>query len=382
MAPHGWRKSPSVGAWLEAQGELFDFFQAVALLENDAPRAAGAGTGPSPHREAVRLRSSVAMSFPTSDVERVRRPPGHRAEVTARFMGLAGALGPLPAPFAELVARRAAHRDLALSDFLDIFHHRLLSIFYRSRKQHRVGLGVRSPTDDSTARHLFALIGLGTPGLHGRLGVPDRALLHHAGALARPVRTMAGLEVLLRHHFGVGVEGKPLTGRLCPIEKDDRTAIGRTGRRRGLGRDAVVGERVWIQDAAFELTVGPLSSDDVARFLPGGDALRPLCALVDIYAGDVASYTLCLLADPSAVKQARLGRRHGSRLGYTAWLGARKPTVTAGAQRRVHLSLSTLARHRGPDPEPDSEPDSEPVIELELNDLEIEPDTVDTRAQT
>lgn len=367
MAPHGWRKSPSVGAWLEERGEEFDFFQAVALLENEhlgehagarvpsgegdgdastrRRKAAGIGTGPAPHREAVKLRSSIAMSFPTSDIERVRKA-GDRTEMTVRLMGLAGALGPLPPPYAELVARRAVHHDFALRDFLDIFNHRLLSLFYLVRKRHRIGLGVRSPIEDDSARYLFALIGLGTPGLRDRLGVPDRALLHYAGTLSRPVRTMAGLEVMLRRHFGVAVSGTPLTGQLCWIERDDRTAIGRTGRRRSLGRDVSIGDRVWIQDAAFELSVGPLASDQVDRFLPGGDALGPLCALVDMYAGDVASYSLRLLADPSAVHQARLGRRHGARLGYTAWLGKRR--AAAGAQREIRLSSSTLARYRGP----------------------------------
>lgn len=349
MAPHGWRKSPSVGAWLHEQGEAFDFFQAVALLENEAPDAAGVGTGPAPHHEVVKLRSSISMSFPPSDVERVRALPDGKTEVTVRLMGLAGALGPLPAPYSELVARRAVNRDFALRDFLDIFHHRLLSLFYRARKQHRIGLGVRSPVEDSAARHLFALIGLGSPGLRDRLSVPDRALLHHAGTLSRPIRPIAGLEVLLRQHFGVRVRGRPLTGRLCPIEREDRTAIGRSGRRRGLGRDAVIGDRVWVQDAAFQIVLGPLDHDQVDRFLPGGDALRPLCALVDVYAGDTADYTLCLLADPSAVTQARLGRAHGSRLGYTAWLGSRRRAVTSAQPREVHLSVSTLARFRKPE---------------------------------
>lgn len=348
MAPHGWRKSPSVGAWLEAEGEHFDFFQAVALLENDAPDAASVASGPAPQREAVRLRSSIAMSFPPSDVERIARPAGKKPEITTSILGLAGALGPLPAPFAELVARRAANRDPTLRDFLDIFNHRLLSLFYRARKQRRIGLGVRSPIEDATAGHLFALIGLGTPGLLGRLGIPDRALLHHAGALARPVRPMAGLEVLLRAHFGVRVEGVPLTGRLCPIEREDRTAIGRSGRRRGLGRDAVIGERVWVQDAAFQIRVGPLTSEEVIRFLPGGDALAPLCSLTDVYVADGTDYTLCLLADPSAKKRARLGRSHGSRLGYTAWLGSSRARPAHPGRGEIHLSVSTLARFRGP----------------------------------
>lgn len=347
MATHGWRQSPSVGEWLEAQGERFDFFQAVALVEGEAPSAASAGTGPAPRREVVSLRSSIAMSFPTADIERIKKLDGQKTEITVRLLGLAGALGPLPAPYAELVARRTVHHDTALRDFLDIFNHRLLSIFYRLRKRHRIGLGARSPVTDDSARYLFALIGLGTPGLRHRLDVPDRSLLHYAGLLARPVCTMAGLEVLLQRHFGVPVQGKPLTGQLCTIEPDDRTAIGRSGHRRALGRDAMVGKRVWIQDAAFELALGPLSQSEITRFLPGGDALRPLCAAIDMYAGDVTGYSLRLMAEPGSVEQARLGKSHGTRLGYTAWLGPKKVLDRPRAPREIHLSISTLAPFRG-----------------------------------
>ena len=66
MAAHGRRQADSVSADLEAHGELFDFFQAVALIERASPGAASVGTGPAPQREAVRLRSTVAMSFPAA----------------------------------------------------------------------------------------------------------------------------------------------------------------------------------------------------------------------------------------------------------------------------------------------------------------------------
>lgn len=369
MAANGRRQVPSVEAELDAHGERFDFFQAIALIEGAAPEAASVGTGPAPHREAVSLRSSIAMSFPAADLHKVHlgamvqgeagepdpqplksRGNDGKSEITVRLMGLAGALGPLPGPFAELVYRRAVNRDHALRDFLDIFNHRLLSILYRSRKHHRLGLGVRSVVDDDAARYLFALIGLGTPGLRDRLGMPDRALLHYAGLFGRSIRTMAGLEVLLRRHFGVKVSGAPLTGRLCVIEPDDRTAIGPSGRRRALGRDAMIGERVWIQDAAFELSVGPLSAAELTRYLPGGDALRPMCAAIDIYAGDVVSYSLRLLAEPGSTPQARLGKRHGARLGYTAWLGPGKALQRKRGLREIHLSVGTLAHYRGPPP--------------------------------
>jgi type VI secretion system protein ImpH len=180
----------------------------------------------------------------------------------------------------ELIFQRAVRGDTAARDFLDIFNHRLISFVYRIRKKHRIGLGVSSPEEDSAAGHLYSLLGLGFPELKNRLGVNDRALLTHTLTLGNDTRSLEGLVAILRHHFGVGIEAIPLTGSFHAIESSDRTAIGRTGRNRVLGRDAVLGGRFWDQESAFEIRVGPMKLDTFLRFLPSGDALGPLCALV------------------------------------------------------------------------------------------------------
>ncbi|XXY17981.1 type VI secretion system baseplate subunit TssG [Sorangium sp. So ce216] len=323
MATDGRGKGAPLEDWLFAEGRRFDFFQAVALLEARAEGSRSVGEGAEPGAEAVRFRGTVDLAFPETDVVRIERPAreGEPAAMTVSFMSLAGALGPLPPPFAELVYQRAARRDFALRDFLDIFNHRLISLVYRSRKRHRIGLGVASPEQDDAARYLRALIGLGLPSLRGRLAVSDRALLEPAALAAREVRPMAGLAGLLRHHLGVPVEGVPLTGAYHPIEESDRTAIGPSGRNRGLGRGATLGRRAWDQEAGFELVVGPLSLRDYLRFLPGGELLGPLCALTRFYAGEVLSFTVLLRLRAGEAPAARLGRRHGARLGSTACLG-------------------------------------------------------------
>lgn len=341
MATDGGREGAALGgnrggATLEdllfTEGRRFDFFQAVALLEARAEGCRSVGEGAEPAAEAVRLRGAIDLAFPETEVAGIERPAreGEPAVLTASFMSLAGALGPLPPPFAELVYQRAARRDFALRDFLDIFNHRLLSLVYRIRKRHRIGLGVSSPEQDDAARYLHALIGLGLPSLRGRLPVSDRALLMPAALLAGQVRPMAGLTALLRHHLGVPVEGVPLTGAYHPIEESDRTAIGPSGRNRGLGQGAILGRRAWDQEAGFELVVGPLSLEDYLRCLPGGDLLGPLCALTRFYAGEVLSFTVVLRLRAEEAPAARLGRRHGARLGTTACLGG-------GARRRAPI---------------------------------------------
>src|SRR5678815_4993424 len=195
----GWGKASTVEDWLFAEGHQFDFFQAVRLLEiiytsgQHGPtvsreRFSPPGQGSDPTNEIVHFRSAVKLDFPSSDIEDVQRTKDQQqrrkassapAEMTVNFLGLAGSLGALDIPSTELVLQRASHNDKALKDFLDIFNHRLVSLLYRIRKHHRVGLGATTPGDDQIARYLYSLIGMMTPRLQARMHLPDRALLYY-----------------------------------------------------------------------------------------------------------------------------------------------------------------------------------------------------------
>jgi len=351
MATHGWGKSPSVEAWLFDEGRRFDFFQAVALLEAIFADRTGVGEGAEPAHEAVRFQSSIALSFPETDIASIERPKkaGEPATMLVHFMGLAGALGPLPPPFAELVLKRAARRDTAARDFLDIFNHRLISLAYRVRKRHRIGLGAPSPERDAAARNLYAILGLAPAPLHdheehsARTGFPTRALLHHAGLIGREVRSMSGLEVILRHHFNVPVEAIPLTGNFHPLEADDRTAIGPSGQNRSLGQGTILGGRVWDQESSFELRIGPVGYNEFLRFLPSGDALAPLVSMTRFYAGETLDFALRLLVKRKEVPPARLGLKYNARLGYTSWIGALR---AGGSALELRLAGAALVAAR------------------------------------
>lgn len=366
MVARGGREAPPVAVadqlFDPAAGPLFDFFQAVSLIEaieRAAGRAsAGVGEGWQPEREPVRFTSNVRLAFPTTDIGAITRAaPGKRPEMRVNFLGLAGVMGPLPWPFAEIVVQRTAAGDTAFRDFLDIFNHRLISLVYRIRRRHRIAFGVAEPIDDDAVRYLFALIGLGTPALRRRLGpVEDRALLYYAGLLSREIRPLSGLAAMLRCQLGVPVEGEPLVGGFYPIEPSHRTAIGPSGRNRRLGRDAILGARYWDPSACVEIRVGPLCERELLRFLPGtngipaGDKLAPLVQLVRIYAGEVIDFRVRLVLDPERAKPARgsaraprrvqtLGER--PRLGYTAWVGS------AHGRREVVLEGSALGASAG-----------------------------------
>jgi type VI secretion system protein ImpH len=319
MAAQSGTPADGVAQALFAEPYRFDFFQAVRVLEALRPASAPAGEGSRPADEAVRFRATSALSFAPSDVVGVvPGEDGGPPEVTVAFLGLAGAGGPLPRPFSEWVLHQARAGDTGPRDFLDLFNHRLVSLMYRARARHRPSLASAPADETAPGRWLFALMGLGTPGLRDRTAVPDRALLGYAALFAGEVRSAAGLEAVLRAHFGVAARVVPFTGRWVDIEPDDWTHIGATGQNRTLGRDAVLGRRAWDPQAAFEVELGPLSLGEHVRFLPVGSAFAPLCALVRLWAGEGSAFTLRLRLQADQVPPARLGG--AARLGWTSWL--------------------------------------------------------------
>jgi type VI secretion system protein ImpH len=337
MATHGWGKDSPVIDWLGDEGYAFDFYQAVRLLEIAYPQKRGVGETSDPEHEVVRFHSAVSLAFPASDIEQVQLPERseEQAEVIVNFLGLAGSSGPLPLAYTELLIERLWHKDTALRDFLDIFNHRLVSLMYRTRKIHRIGLDVRSPERSAFARFLFSIIGLGTPGLRGRLDVKDRALLHYAGILSHQPRSMSGLEIFLGDHFGVPVHGHQLRGRWLHLADDQLTRIGLDGRNQRLGESVVLGSRFWEQNGKFDLHLGPMSYDRFLEFLPSGPAFTSLCTLTRFYAGEELEFSFVLRLEPEAVPQLTLSRSEGSRLGWTSWLKSGK---SSGGEFQIGLS--------------------------------------------
>jgi type VI secretion system protein ImpH len=332
MAPHRRRADRPVAERLFTEGWRFDFFQAVRLLERhvrrvsvgeridaeEEPAHCSVGERSEPEKEAVRFRSRVSFDFPASDVDRIEPPPrkGEPAVMTVNFMGLAGALGPLPHPFTELLLERRWQKDEAFGDFLDLFNHRLISLLYRARRQVRPYFAFERPGEGPFAEPLFAFLGLGLPQLRERGGFPDRALLPFAGLLVNRPRAASGLVALLGAYFAVPVAVRQLVGRWLEIEPDQRTALGL--RNHALGRDASLGSRVWDQQGKIEVRLGPLTLSQFLDFLPTGRAFRALVGLVRYYVDEGIDFDVRLTLQSNQVPPCRLG--WGPRLGWSAWL--------------------------------------------------------------
>ena len=218
MADQNWGEKPSVAQLCFAEGYRFDFFQAVRLLERLYPERQPIGHSASPAEEVVRFRARLALSFPPSAIHEITpaadaAQPAQPAQMTVAFMGLTGILGVLPRHYTELLLERGRRKDWTLRDFLDIFNHRMISLFYRAWEKYRLPIvyeaaAWRHQETDRFSQYLFDFMGLGTKGLRGRMDVGDQVLLFYTGLLAQhPHSASALVGVLTGLLWGAGRGG-------------------------------------------------------------------------------------------------------------------------------------------------------------------------------
>jgi type VI secretion system protein ImpH len=300
----------------------FEFFQAVRLLERLKPERAPVGRFVDPGEEVVRFGVEPSLAFPPSEIQALELREEGAARMAVAFMGLTGPLGVLPHAYTWLVAERARARDGALGAFLDIFHHRALSLFYRAWERCRVTVACEK-REDRLRAHLLDIVGMGLAGMQGRLPFGDDTLVSYAGLLALQQRGAVALEQLLEDYFDVEVEIEQFVGGWYPVAPRDQCAVGEElGAATQLGRGVVVGDEVWDQQMRVRVRLGPLSKSQFDRFLPTGDAYEPLCSLLRFYAHDQFDFEVQLMLAQEEVPGIVLGADADASqpLGWSTWI--------------------------------------------------------------
>ena len=307
----------------------WDFYSVMRLVDARHADKPKLGTARRPADEPVRLGQAVELAFaptPLSDIRLEDRSGKPRIEV--RFFGLFGPNGPLPLHLTGYVRERQKpwrkdRDDETLARFADMFHHRLLLLFYRAWAQAQPTVSLDRPDEDRFADYVGSTIGVGGKPWRDRNAAPDHARLAFAGLLSRQVRNADGLANLLSGYLGKPVRVEQFVGRWMALLETDRSRIGRRAASRRmstsqLGVSAVLGRSVFDRQHHFRVHIGPLSLAAFEALLPVGSALPALHALLKDYAGLEFGWDLRLELDKTQVPACRLG--HYGRLGWTTWL--------------------------------------------------------------
>jgi len=311
-----------VEAHLRREPYAFEFFQAVQLLERLSPGTAPVGHFVQPHTETVRFSVHPSLAFPASEIQSLTYRENEPPLMSVNFMGLTGPLGVLPIHYTEFIQRRRTEGDTSARDFFDLFHHRIISLFYRAWQKYHFQTTHGRDEHDRIRLYLQNLVGLGHEELRDRQVVPDDAFLFHAGLLTQYPRSAVGCEGFLEDYFGVPVRIEQFVGAWYRLEVLSQTCFrDEDGISENLGGGAVVGDEVWDPQAGLRVVLGPLTLAQYRDFLPVGSAYEPLRTLVRFYAGDEFDFELQLILKRDEVPSCELGAdpNQAPLLGWVSW---------------------------------------------------------------
>lgn len=328
MASSLWGTSRRLDESLFEAGHEFDFFQAVRLLTlmNCEKQT---GTYRLHEGEFVRFAVESALAFPASSILQVEKSSkASEPTMTVRFLGLIGPLGVLPSSYTEIAIDQKAFGDHSFAAFFDIFHHRLLQLFYRAWEKHHFFVGyelarARSGIRDAMTSYLLNLIGLGPSGLQKRLPFKDDALLRYAGLILQRPHSSECLRALLQDFFRIPVRIEQFLGKWHTLESRDLCALGSGEKNCELGCGALAGDAVWTRQSLVRAVLGPLPAAEFFRFLPCGGAFKKLVHLLRWFLGPALDFELQpVLASGEDPTWCRLGEFQlgGLRLGWSSWL--------------------------------------------------------------
>jgi type VI secretion system protein ImpH len=326
---------------LEGRAARMDFFQVLRLIENAHPELPRIGTSLRPRDDAVRLGQEPSLSFHAAALGQYTRATGEaRARLAVNFFGLLGANGPLPLHLTEYVRDRLRHGgDPTLLAFLDVFHHRMLSLFYRARASAEPAVSLDRPDGDRFSMFVGSLFGIGAPSLRERDEIGDFAKLHFAGLLANRARPASGLASILQAYFRLPLRIEQFAGHWMALPEEVQSRIGRLADGNRLGSSLVLGRKVWDCQNKFRIVIGPVGMEDYRRFMPGGDSLRRLLAWVRSYCGLALDWEVRVILNKDEMPPLRLGGP--TRIGWSTWLASAPPAQDPDQMRISRSSIES-----------------------------------------
>ena len=363
MASTRRRQSVSVIQRLREEPYRFEFFQAVRTLERavlieqqgeDSDVAAAgevfareplASAAP-PAREILRFKAQSSLSFVASDVIRIEEreisapfstrqrgdaerdkdgrdslntedmAPEKQWSMEVGFGGLVGSQGVMPYYLTEVVHRELREKNTALRDFLDIFHHRNISLFYRAWQKYQLPVNYESAKlrkarePDLFSQALASIAGLGTSELRYRMPIPDDVLYGMAGHLGRQQCSAAALESMIRQYFGLKVSVEQFQGQWDDLPEDVLTRLPGPryplGVNNRLGTDTILGTQCFQAQNKFRIVIEPLDYEEHMAIAPGSEKLEALKSFIQLSAGIEMDFEISATLYTSQVSPVQL----------------------------------------------------------------------------
>jgi type VI secretion system protein ImpH len=311
-----------------------NFFRFCELIDLCAPGKPPLGATDSLAMEPVRFRSKARLGFPNRELDAIEYDPDNPARAPAvrtTFLGLYGVDARMPSYFVDEIAQ---NRDGAepLAAFLDVFHHRITTQYYRVWRKYRYPAGFRNGGTDEISQYLlsFAGLGIGAPAIAQSVGV--RKLLSMLGLAGQKTRTAEGLAGVLQHAVP---DARITVQEFYPVWTRAEGAEQGT-----LGDGCLLGRGFFDRSNTVRVVITPSTRESVLGLIPGHVTHREVMTLLRFYLGYEAQAHLEMHVG-AALMPAQLLNSDQVRLGYTTRLPQPAERDLAAGLTRVQLGRWT-----------------------------------------
>lgn len=339
MAIQNKNNKSTLDSMLEENARTWHFFNAVRHIEcnyfekrkkdlveeerqQDGFRPIGLGNTRDPADDPVRFTQIPTLAFtPTSIESYLRDDSGKTPRMNVNFLGLLGAEGPMPRYLTEYAHHRQLHRkDRTLARFLDMFNHRLVSLFYRAWACHQQTVDYDRKNSHRWQNFFSSLSGVQMESGDG-LDIPK---LYFTGRLMQHNKSSEGLMAIFREYFKVPVTIKEFCGFWLTIPEEYQFKLGASKSQGQLGNSIICGRRIWDTHQKFRVIIGPVNLPNFRRFLRGSKSLDALKSWVRNYVGSTLKWDLQVILKAKSIPKTCLGKN--SQLGLTTWLRSKSAT--------------------------------------------------------
>lgn len=302
---------------LEAQLPKMNFYRFCQLLERITQSELKLGTGESPLADPIRFAPSPEMSFPAGELKCIEREPYLNRPITVRtrFLGLYGVDSILPPVLLDDIVKKAEGYQ-AMTDFLDMFNHRIITQFYRIWLKYHYPASFVSGGDDPISQCLLGLTGLGIKGTSDQIGTPVSRFLALLGLVTQRTRTAEGIIGVIK----VLVSDCDIEVReFYPIWMNVPSPAKLGDKKAALSGDSVLGKRFRECNQTVHVMLRPHDKTLIAELLPDGQLHNDIMTLMRAYLGYQVDAQIDLHLPKAFLPKTQL-IKHGARLGQTASL--------------------------------------------------------------
>ncbi|MBU3004978.1 type VI secretion system baseplate subunit TssG [Paraglaciecola arctica] len=291
------------------------FAPLLRYLDANAPLSARIGYSVSPKQDCVRFGQSALLHFHSSAFTTVRfEPKTGDYKLKNSYWGMLGINGPLPSHLTEYaIERNYRLKDKTFTEFLDVFNHRFISLFYRAWADSEPTVSHDRPDNDTFKKRLNAFSGEANV-YRDTFGQNGNVHQYLSGLFSHKNRSSKVLSQLLSEHLHLEVSISEFQGQWYQLEEGEQTQLGKNNS--ALGVNSISGNRTFQRSFNFAINIGPVDYSDYISLLDNKQRFESIVELTQKAVGQEYEFTINIILKPQQSRPSRLGL---AKLGINSW---------------------------------------------------------------